>query len=121
MYSTHSSSSISAASISSSLTVSNEKSLSWSLIAFSVFALVHVVYVFAVFNFVFHDLFVSSFRLYDETEHIACLSVSAASLAVWIHRRFLVECTAIPSNMSIFVDRRVADSRFSDVLRHAIG
>ena len=48
-----------------------------SLIAFSVFALVHVVYVvyvFAVLNFVFHYLFVSSFRLYDETEHFACLS-----------------------------------------------
>ena len=54
-------------------------------IAFSVFARaagaarVNVVYVFAVLNFVFRDLVVSSFRSYDETERLRCADCNILS------------------------------------------
>ena len=75
-YSIQSSSSISVVSISSSVPFSKDTSLSWSL-ALPVFTFVaSATQVVGVFFFVglvfsFHDIFVSSFRLYDESKHFA--------------------------------------------------
>ena len=71
--------SISVVSISSSVSFSKDTSLSWSLWVFelcpsslsSPVLLMSLVSFFFVGLVLFHDLFVSSFRLYDESEHFA--------------------------------------------------
>ena len=65
----------------------------YEMYRFSVFALVvgaarvNVVYIFAVLHFVFHDLFVSSFCLYDETEHYAVMFFVGCPCSRWVAYR----------------------------------